>query len=147
MKRKFCIIMIFLILAMISVSIVSANAETGYIVRPSENEDPIIITKLSDTITQSETNRHQMSVGNQVDYLEIYHNWQSTSDSLSLTIYTPSWQKIGTFHDLDDDTLDGKIHIDIVPNGNYVEQGTWTFDVYGESVSSRRSYTFNLISH
>jgi hypothetical protein len=62
---------IFLILAMVSVSIVSADVEAGYIVRPSENEDPIIITKLSDTITQSETNRHQMSVGSQVDYLEI----------------------------------------------------------------------------
>jgi len=137
----------FFILTVVSTSVVSAQTNSDYTVRPSENKDPIIITKLSDTITQSETNRHQMSVGSQVDYLEIYHNWQSASDSLTLTIYTPSWQKIGTFHDLDDDISDGKIHIDIVPNGNYVEQGTWTFDVYGESVSSTRSYTFNLISH
>ncbi|GLI47415.1 hypothetical protein MBOURGENBZM_22070 [Methanoculleus bourgensis] len=39
---------------------------------------------------------------------------------------------------------DGKIHIDIDPDGGYVSQGTWTFDEYDEKVSSQRNYTLNL---
>lgn len=43
--------------------------------------------------------------------------------------------------------MDGKIHIDIDPDGNYVDRGTWTLDVYGEKVSSERSYTLNLYQY
>ena len=77
----------------------------------------------------------------------MYLNWGSTSDSLALTIYTPSGSTIGTFRDSSDGMTDGKIHIDIDPDGNYVDQGTWTLDVYGEKVSSERSYTLNLYQH
>ncbi|MDN5340699.1 MAG: hypothetical protein PWQ30_1808 [Euryarchaeota archaeon] len=102
---------------------------------------------LSDTVGQGETNRHQFYVGSEVAYLEIYLNWGSTSDSLALTIYTPSGSKIGTFRDSSDGMMDGKIHIDIDPDGNYVDRGTWTLDVYGEKVSSERSYTLNLYQY
>lgn len=147
LKQKMFAVLLVLSIILISVPVVSAKEDCSYSVRPSVHKEPFVSVKLSDTITQSETNRHQMYIGNEVKYFEMYLNWQSDSDSLALTVYTPSWTNIGNFHDSDDGILDGKIHIDIVPNGNYVDQGTWTFDVYGESVSSQRSYTFSIISH
>jgi len=89
--------------------------------------------------------RHaQFYLGSGVEHLEVYLNWGSTSDSLALTIYAPSGSRIGTFRDSSDGMMDGKIHIDIDPDGGYVSQGTWTFDEYDEKVSSQRNYTLNL---
>jgi len=138
---------LLLVVAFLAVPPVSAREGDGYTVRPSTSDDPVTTLRLSDTISQGETNRHQFYVGSGVAYLEVYLNWGSISDSLTLTIYTPSGSKIGTFRDNADGTTDGKIHIDIDQDSGNVSQGTWTFDVYGEKVSSQRNYTFNLYQH
>ncbi|BBL69214.1 hypothetical protein MchiMG62_23950 [Methanoculleus chikugoensis] len=79
----------------------------------------------------------------------MYLDWgpSPNPDSLALTIYTPSWRNLGTLRDIIDGQTNDMIHIDIDPNGDYVDRGTWTFDVYGEQVSSRRSYTLNVYQH
>ena len=146
-KRKYVVFVLLLAVAFLAVPPVSANEGVGYTVRPSTSDDPVTTLGLSDTVGQGETNRHQFYVGSEVAYLEIYLNWGSTSDSLALTIYAPSGSRIGTFRDSSDGMMDGKIHIDIDPDGNYVDQGTWTLDVYGEKVSSERSYTLNLYQY
>ena len=146
-KRKGTAFAPLLTVAFLAVPPVSANEGVGYKVRPSVSDDPVTTLGLSDTVGQGETNRHQFYVGSEVAYLEMYLNWGSTSDSLALTIYTPSGSTIGTFRDSSDGMTDGKIHIDIDPDGNYVDQETWTLDVYGEKVSSERSYTLNLYQH
>jgi hypothetical protein len=146
-KRKGTAFAPLLVVAFLAVSPASANEGVGYTVRPSVSDDPVTILGLSDTVGQGETNRHQFYVGSGVAYLEVYLDWGSASDSLRLTIYAPSGSKIGTFRDSSDGMMDGKIHIDIDPDGSYVDQGTWTFDVYGERVSSERSYTLNLYQH
>lgn len=127
--------------------VLSAKEKTTYTVGPSIYKEPNLATKLVDTISQGETNRHSVSVGSRVNSLEVYLNWYTTSDALSLTIYTPSWTNIGTFYDSDDGQTDGKIHIDISPGGSYVDSGTWSFDVYGYQVSSSRSYQFTVEQH
>ncbi|MGB4280283.1 MAG: peptidase [Methanoculleus sp.] len=143
-KRKCMAFALLLVVAFLAVPPVAATEGDGYTVRPSGSDDLVTTLRLSDSIGQGETNRHQFYVGSGVAYLEVYLNWGSTSDSLALTIYAPSGSKIGTFHDNADGVVDGKIHIDIDPDSSYVSQGTWAFDVYGEKVSSERSYTFNV---
>ncbi|WP_300998812.1 peptidase [Methanoculleus sp.] len=138
---------LLLVVVFLVVPPVSAKEDVGYTIRPSTSDDPVTTLRLSDTISQGETNRHQFYVGSGVAYLEVYLDWGSASDSLTLTIYAPSGSKTGTFRDNADGEVDGKIHIDIDPDSGYISQGTWTFDVYGERVSSERSYTLNLYPH
>ena len=136
-----------LLISVILVPIVSAKEDVAYSISPSIYKEPNVATRLVDTISQDETNRHSFSVGSGVKTIEVYLNWYSTSDSLSLTVYTPSGTNIGTFYDNSDGWTDGKIHIDITPGGGYVESGTWYFDVYGERVASSRSYQFTAEGH
>ncbi|HII00406.1 TPA: hypothetical protein HA351_01715, partial [Methanosarcinaceae archaeon] len=82
-----------------------------------------------------------------VNYLEVDLNWGDTSDSLTLSISTPSGSNLGTYHDNSDGTVNGRIHLSIDPAQGYVEQGTWKFKVYGESVSGTEEYTFNVYQH
>ncbi|WP_460006798.1 peptidase [Methanogenium cariaci] len=139
-----------LLIAVIFVPTVSAKEnvaykeDAAYSISPSIYKEPNIATKLMDTISQGETNRHSVYVGSGIETLEVYLNWDSASDSLSLTIYTPSGTNIGTLYDNSDGQTDGKIHIDITPGGGYVESGAWSFDVYGEQVASSRSYQFTV---
>lgn len=136
-----------LVVAFLAVPSASAKDGAGYNVRPSVSDAPEVVLKLADTIDQGENDRHQFYVGSRVAYLEVYLAWNSASDALALTVYSPSWSCIGTYHDNDDGIEDGKIHIDIIPDSDNVDQGTWTFDVYGEKVSSPRTYSFNLYEH
>ncbi len=138
---------LLLVIAFLAVPPVSGKEDVGYTIRPSTSDDPVTTLRLSSSIGQGETNRHQFYVGSGVRYLEVYLDWGSASDSLRLTIYAPSGSKIGTFRDNADGAVDGKIHIDIDPDSNYVSPGTWTFDVYGEKVSSQRTYSLNLYQH
>jgi hypothetical protein len=136
-----------LLISFIFVPTVSAAEDAAYSISPSIYKEPNIATKLIDTISQDETNRHSLSVGSGIKTIEVYLNWYSASDSLSLTVYTPSGTNIGTFYDNSDGWTDGKIHIDITRNGGYVDPGTWFFDVYGEQVASSRSYQFTVENH
>ena len=74
-------------------------------------------------------------------------NWGDTADSLSLTIYTPGGSSLGTFYDIADGVIDGRIHLDIVPNQGYVEPGQWKYEVYGASVIGTEDYNFNVAQH
>lgn len=147
MKIALRICAVFLVVALVAAPIVSAEKTTGYTVRPSTGNASEVTIMVTDSIRQGETNRHQFYVGNGVNWLEVYHDWKDSSDSLTLTIYTPGWGNIGTFHDIDDGVIDGKIHIDIVPDNGYVESGVWTFDVYGEHVATQRTYDINVFQH
>ncbi len=82
-----------------------------------------------------------------MNFLEVDLNWGDTSDSLTLTIYTPSGSKLGTYRDSSDGSTNGRIHLNIDPSQGYVQQGTWKFNVYGESVSGTEDYTFNVYQH
>ncbi|MDD4126743.1 MAG: hypothetical protein PHV39_03545 [Methanomicrobium sp.] len=72
MKQKLFAVLLILSIILISVPVVSANEDCSYTMRPSINKEPVVNTKLSDTITQSETNKHQIYIGNAVSYYEIY---------------------------------------------------------------------------
>lgn len=82
-----------------------------------------------------------------MNYLEVDLNWRDTSDSLTLSAYTSSGSKLGTYRDNSDGSVNGRIHINIDPSQGYVQQGTWKFKVYGESISGTEDYTFSVAMH
>lgn len=117
--------------------------EQEYTVRPSTGETPSYQGRISDSITQGQTNTHYSNVGSGVNYLEVDLNWGDPTDSLSLTIYTPGNINLGTYYD----GGGGRIHFDIDPNQGYVEPGKWKFKVYGVEVDGVEDYTFNVYQH
>ena len=123
-----------------------------YIVSPStensfDTESFIFPQRSTQSISQGQTITHNVNVGSGVNYLEADLNWGDTSDSLTLSVYTPSGSKIGTYRDSSDGSVNGRIHLNIDPSQGYVQQGTWSFKVYGESVSGTQSYTLNVYQH
>lgn len=128
------------------------NNKIEYIVSPasedsSDTENPVSI-KSTKSITQGQTINHYVSVGSGVNYLEVDLNWGDTGDSLTLKIYNPSGTQVGgTYRDSSDGSVNGRIHLNITPSSGYVQQGSWRFKVYGESVSGSESYTFNVYQH
>lgn len=129
-----------------------ASAERDYIVSPWIEHSPDIensVSSLRSTqyITQGQTINHYVGVGSGVNYLEVDLNWGDTSDSLTLSISTPSGSKLGPYRDNYDGSVNGRIRLNIDPSQGYVEQGTWQFKVYGESVSGTEDYTFNAAFH
>lgn len=148
-KKKCMAFALLLVVAFLAVPPVSATEDTEYTICPSASDDPVTTLRLSDSIGQGETNRHQFNIGSEVKHLEVYLDWgpSPNPDSLALTVYTPSWKNLGMLHDSIDGQTNDRIHIDIVPDSSYVDRGIWTFDVYGEQVSSQRSYTLNIYQH
>ena len=123
-----------------------------YIVSPStensfDTESFIFPQRSTQSITQGQTITHNVNVGSGVNYLEVDLNWGDTSDSLTLSVYTPSGSKLGTYRDNSDGSVNGRIHFSIDPSQGYVQQGTWKFKAYGESVSGTQSYTFGVALH
>lgn len=127
------------------------NDKIDYIVSPSEDSSDTgdsVSIESTQYISQGQTKTHYVSVGSGVNYLEVDLNWGDTGNSLTLKIYTPSGTQIGgTYRDSSDGSVNGRIHLNIDPSQGYVQQGTWKFKVYGESVSGTESYTFNVYQH
>ncbi len=128
------------------------SAGKDYIVNlPTENpfntENFIYSIQSTQSISQGQTITHNVNVGSGVNYLEVDLNWGDTSDSLTLSVYTPSGSKLGTYRDNSDGSVNGRIRLNIDPSQGYVQQGTWKFKVYGESVSGTEDYTFGVALH
>ena len=147
MSRTGHAIVLALILVVISASAVSAVKNDEYKIVPANEKTPSTAITVLDSVRQGESDTHNIYIGSGVNWLEVNLDWTSSTDSLALTIYTPQWGNLGTFHDNDDGITDGKIHLDVVPNQGYVESGTWHFTVYGEQVASQRYYNLNVYQH
>ena len=128
------------------------SAGKDYIISPwvensSDTENSISSLRSTQYISQGQTINHYVGVGSGVNYLEVDLNWGDTSDSLTLSISTPSGSKLGPYRDNYDGSVNGRIRLNIDPSQGYVEQGTWQFKVYGESVSGTEDYTFSVAFH
>ena len=135
------------IMLLVAVAPAVSAEEQKYTVRPSTSETPSAPGRISDSITQGQTNTYYSNVGGEINYLEVDLDWGDPTDSLSLTIYTPGGSNIGTYYDRDDGPVDGRICLDIVPGQGYVEPGRWEFKVYGVEVDGVEDYTFNVYQH
>lgn len=92
------------------------------------------------SITQDHTNWHYRTINGYYTSVNIDLYWGNPSNSLSLTIYTPDGYVLGPYYDMDDGVTDGQINL-YVNNPNGVAQGTWTYQVYGYSVTGTQSYS------
>ena len=128
------------------------SAEKDYIVSPwTENHrdkgGSFSPMRLTQYIRQGQTITNNVKVGSGVEYLEVDLNWGDKSDSLALSIYTPSGRKVGTYRDKSDRKVDGRIHFRMDPSYGCVDRGTWKFKVCGESISGIEGYTFGVYQH
>lgn len=98
------------------------------------------IQTVSDTIRQGETNPHEKIVSNGLTLLVVDLDWGDSTDSVRLKIYTPGGSVLGPYYDNADDTIDGRIQLDI-RNPNGIETGTWIYEVYGYRVDETEDYT------
>ena len=80
-----------------------------------------------DSIREGQTMYYYSDVESGANWLEVDLDWGDSTDSLSLTIYAPNGSNIRTYYDANDEIVDGRIHLDIVPNQGYVEPGQWKF--------------------
>jgi hypothetical protein len=131
--------------------VVLDSGDKNYIVSPwienSSDTENLLSILLTQSISQGQTITNNVNVGSGVNSLEVDLNWGDTSDSLALSVYTPSGSKIGTYRDNSDGSVNGRVHFSIDPSQGYVQQGTWQFKTYGESVGGTQSYTFNVYKH
>ena len=98
-------------------------------------------TKAYDTIAQGETDYFTKYVGSGVQQLTLDLNWGVPSNSLSLSISTPSGS-YGPYYDSFDGITDGRIVLTMLQQGQSLPSGTWNFRVYGQRVSGTEDYTF-----
>lgn len=111
-----------------------------YIVVPAKSTSiDFGILSVSSNIVQGQTNWHYKYVTSYSTYFNVDLNWDSSANSLQLTLYTPSHAPVGPLYDDIDGQIDGRINVNIV-NYNGIEQGTWSCAVYGYSVSGIETY-------
>lgn len=130
----------------------TATAGTNYSILPAGGNSPRdngsdMFPQSTQNISKWQTIVHVVSVGSGVKFLEVNVNWGVKKNSLALTIYTPSGANLGTCYDNSDGKVNGKIHICIYPCEGYVDKGTWTFNVYGATVSESQRYAFTAYKH
>lgn len=145
-KRLGVVAMMLLLIA--SFAVVSASEqvslvkESGNVVKPVQNAgmNPDSILIVYDSITQGETNWHTKTVSSFITTLNVDLNWGNSGNSLRLRIYSPDGYTFGPYYDNFDGTNDGRINLNII-NGNGIAQGTWYYEVYGDSVSGTQTYS------
>jgi hypothetical protein len=115
--------------------------DLGYTIVPAKSsQNEVAMRTVYSTITQGETNIETQNVNSFCDSLEVDLNWGDTSDSLKLTIFDPSYNKVATLYDSADGNVNGRIYV-YIKNSNGVQQGTWRYVVYGYSVSGTEDYS------
>ncbi|MDD5187598.1 MAG: peptidase domain-containing protein [Methanoregula sp.] len=145
-KRLGVVAMMLLLIA--SFAVVSASEqvslvnEGGNVVKPAQNAgmNPDSILIVYDSITQGETNWHTKTVSSFITTLNVDLNWGNPSNSLRLRIYSPDGYTFGPYYDNFDGVNDGRINLNII-YGNGIAQGTWNYEVYGDSVTGTQAYS------
>jgi hypothetical protein len=137
--------LLILVCAIVLISGVSAqNVDTnaGYSVTPAGTLHlPAVKAPMTaGTITQGETDWYSVYVPSGKSSITVYLNWGNPSNSLSLTAIAPDGT-IGPLYDSSDGVTDGRIYLTISRTGG-IAPGTWSFRVYGVSVTGTQSYNF-----
>ncbi|RXA14732.1 hypothetical protein EQO05_15080 [Methanosarcina sp. MSH10X1] len=136
----------------------SISAEKEYIVEPwtdtpsscADNlisPEPLCFQKSINYIKKRQSKIHEVKVDSGANYLEVDLNWGDKNDKLRLITYTPSGSKLETNRDNADGRINGRIHVNILPSKGDMQQGTWQFKIYGEDVSGKEGYSFNVYQH
>jgi hypothetical protein len=147
MSKRLGVVAVMLLL-IASFAVVSASEQSsvvsngGYIVKPVENTsiNSMSIQSIYATITQGMTNWHTKTVSSCITSLNVDLNWGNSGNSLRLKIYSPDGYTFGPYYDSFDGVNDGRINLNII-NNNGIAQGTWYYEVYGNSVTGTQAYS------
>lgn len=114
----------------------------GYVVSTIDEDTRCAdIARLSvSTITQGQRDYYSTYVPSGKTSFSHYLSWGSVSNSLALTIGTPSGI-LGTYYDSSDGSTDGRINLRITRAGG-LAPGTWPSSVYGHRVSGTETYSY-----
>jgi hypothetical protein len=127
-----------LIVPMVSAGSIGSESSEVLLDLPQADE---FTTRAYYTITQGETDTHGYSVAAGTSVLQVDLNWFTPSYSLRLDVYRPDGSLYGSYHDGDDGRdPDGQIRFEI----HNPVFGSWTFKVYGESVTETQLYVLNF---
>jgi len=145
-KRLGVVAMMLVLIA--SFAVVSASEQVpivsngGYNVEPAHNDgmNLMSIQLIYASITQGMTNWHTKTVSSYITSMNVNLNWGNPSNSLRLKIYSPDGYTFGPYYDSFDGVNDGRININII-NNNGIAQGTWYYEVYGNSVTGTQTYS------
>jgi hypothetical protein len=134
-----------LVCAIVLISGVSAqdvDTRNGYSVTPAGNLYlPAVISPMTvGSIAQGETDWYSVIVPSGASSITVDLDWGYAPDSLSLTAIAPDGT-IGPYYDADDGATDGRIYLTISRTSG-LAAGTWSFNVYGVSVTGIQSYNF-----
>lgn len=152
-NNKFGTTMVLMAILLVSLAVIpaaSASSDKEVTSVPTVGTSTIESLKTAgilstSTITQGQTKSYSTTITNpDRHYFRAVLNWIPTSDSLRLTITSPTGQVYGPYYDA---TLDGS-------NNGYIEKiiqapaglatGTWTSRVYGQSVASSAQYSYGI---
>ena len=148
--KKFGIFLIAIALAML-VSCASASMDLfeakkidtgGYTITIPDIKAPTMGVKtVYGTITQGDTDWVLKTVSGYYTQLCVRLNWGDEDDSLMLRIYSPDYHVFGPYYDTSGGGADdGYIPVNI-NNPDGIEEGTWTYEIYGADVTGSQSYS------
>lgn len=148
MSKRLGVLLVMLVLLALPAIVSAAEQQDsgigngGYIVTPSQDTslDLMSIKSISSTITQGATNWHTKTVSSTITSLNVDLNWGNSANSLRLTIYSPDGYTFGPYTDSSDGTVNGRINL-YISNTAGIATGTWTYQVYGQSVSGTQAYS------
>lgn len=138
--------MMLLLIASFAVVSASENSaivkDGGYVVEPGHITDinSYGVRSVFATITQGATNWHTKSVSSFITSLNVDLNWGNPSNSLRLKVYSPDGYTFGPYYDSFDGSNNGRINF-YINNPNGIAQGTWYYEVYGDSVTGTQTYS------
>jgi len=139
------VLFVVIVATLMLVSIVSAqnsDKNTILVIEPGYNYTQTGMSVCSvDSIMQGETDYFSKYVSPGTTQLVVDLNWGTSSNTLSLTIISPTGQ-YGPYYDGSDGIIDGRTVLSITRSGQALPSGTWSFRVYGEKVTASEDYTF-----
>jgi len=138
--------MMLLLIASFAVVSASENStivkDGDYVVEPGHNTDisSYGVRSVFATITQGATTWHTKSVSSFITSLNVDLNWGNPSNSLRLKVYSPDGYTFGPHYDSFDGSNNGRINF-YINNANGIAQGTWYYEVYGDSITGTQTYS------
>lgn len=119
------------------------ETEKKYIVVPLDEYSTPKAAPITGTIRQGETCVYTYSVPSGKSKLEVHFEWTSgTANDLSLKIYTPADQALGSYYDEFDGQNDNKIPV--ILKRDPIQRGTWTFEITGNNVNGSEAFSLTI---
>ena len=147
MKWRIAVICAVLLLALCSLPAGAAELPgegEKYIVVPlDEYSDTQRAAPITGTIRQGETCVYTYQVPAGKTKLEVHLEWTSgTANDLILTIYTPTDQALGSYHDGFDGLDDNKIPVILIRDP--IRTGPWTFEIDADNVNGSEAFSLTI---